>query len=119
MDLEREVEWDSLKREIARKEVFFKCEGLSAKASIGHAFVPEIHRVVKELKDFYEGPARAKKKSTGLVADGEKKKSTGLVAEGEKQKSLGLVAEGDPQAFVKFFDKFHGFVKKCSTSVSL
>ena len=95
MDLEREVEWDSLKREIARKDLFFKCEGLSAKASIGHAFVPEIHRVVKELKDFYEGPARAQKKSTGLVA------------------------HGDPQAFAKFFDKFQGFLPKCAARVRL
>ena len=47
------------------------------------------------MKAFYEGPSSEKKKSTGLVA------------------------EGDPQAFAKFFDKFHGFVKKSATSVSL
>ena len=95
LDLEREVGWDGMKREIARKEFFLRCVGLSSKGSIGHAFVAEIHRVVTELKAFYEGPSSEKKKSKGLVAD------------------------GDPQAFAKFFDKFHGFVKKCATSVSL
>ena len=84
-----------MKREIARKEFFFKCQGLAAKASIGHAFVGEIERVVNELKDHYAGPSLAKKKSKGLVAG------------------------GDPQAFVKFFDKFQGFVPKCATSVTL
>ena len=72
---------------------FFKCQGLSAKASIGHAFVAEIERLVKELKEFYEGPSSAKKK--------------------------GLVAGGDPEAFAKFVDKFNGFVPKCATAVTL
>ena len=84
-----------MKREIARKEFFFKCVGLGAKASIGHAFVGEIHRVVNELKGFYEGPSVAKSKSKGLAAD------------------------GDPQAFAKFFDKFQGFVPRCATAVML
>ena len=81
--------------EIARKEFFFKHEGLSAKASIGHAFVAEVQRVVNELKSFYAGPSLAKKKNKGLVAD------------------------GDPQAFVKFYDKLQGFVPKCATAVTL
>ena len=95
LDFEREVGWDPLKREIARKELFFKCQGLAAKASIGHAFVGEIARVVNELKDHYAGPSLAKKKGKGFVAG------------------------GDPQAFVKFFDHFQGFVPKCATAVTL
>ena len=96
LDLEREVGWEALKREIARKEFFFKCQGLPSHASIGHAFVEEINRVVKALKDFYEGPSLSKKK-----------------------KSKGLAADGDPQAFVKFFDKFQGFVPRNATAVTL
>ena len=91
LDMDRKVRWEALKREIARKEFFFKCEGLSAKASIGHAFVTEIERVVKELKEFYAGPSLARKG-------------------GEKG--------GDPQAFEKFFDKFSGFMRKCATAVT-
>ena len=83
-----------MKREIDRKEFVFKCQGLAVKASIGHAFVGEIARVVNELKDHYAGPSLAKK-------------------------SKGFVAGGDPQAFVKFFDKLQGFVPKCATAVTL
>ena len=82
-----------MKREIARKEFFFKCEGLSAKASIGHAFVGEVERVRNELKEFYTGPATWNKK--------------------------GRLVGGDPDAFVKFFDKLRGFVPKCATAVTL
>ena len=95
LDLEREVGWEGLKKEIARKEFFFKCEGLSARASIGHAFVGEVDRVVKELKEFYTGPATWNKKA--------------------KARLVG----GDPDAFVKFFDKFRGFVPACATAVTL
>ena len=84
-----------MKKEIARKEFFFKCEGLSARASIGHAFVGEVDRVVKELKEFYTGPATWNKKA--------------------KARLVG----GDPDAFVKFFDKFRGFVPACATAVTL
>ena len=84
--------WEVLKREITKKDLFFKCEGLSAKASIGHAFVAEVDRVVQALMEFYAGPSLARKKG----------------AKG-----------GDPQAFVKFFDKLNGFVPKCATSVTL
>ena len=47
----------------------------------------------KELKEFYTGPLTARKK--------------------------GLVIGGDPEAFVKFFDKFMGFVPRCATAVTL
>ena len=93
MDLEREVGWEALKKEIVRKEFFFKCEGLSTRASIGHAFVGEVDRVRKELKECYTGPSTWNKKG-GLVG-------------------------GDPEAFVKFFDKFNGFVPKCAMAVTL
>ena len=93
MDLEREVQWEGLKKEIARKQFFFKAQGLSGRASIGHAFVGEVDRVVKELKEHYTGPATWNKKA----------------------KLVG----GDPDAFVKFFDKFQGFVPRCATAVTL
>ena len=79
--------------EIARKEFLFKCEGLSARVSIGHAFVGEVDRVKRELKEFYTGPATWSKKDR-LVG-------------------------GDVDAFVKFYDKFRGFVPKCATAVTL
>ena len=92
LDFERQHSWDFLKGEIAKEKFFFKCVGLSAKASIGHAFVEEIDKVTKSLKEFYLGPSLPKKK-------------------GEKG--------GEPDGFVKFFDKFMSFVPKCATSVVL
>lgn len=91
LDFEREVNWAVLKNEIAREKFFFKCEGLSAKASIGHVFVAEMERVVTELGMFYTGPSEARKKRKG----------------------------GDADAFCKFFDKFQGFMVKSATAVTL
>ena len=92
LDFEREVGWAALKNEIARERFFFKCEGLSAKASIGHVFVAEIDRVVKELSECYTGPSAAGKK---------------------------VLKGGDPDAFRRFYDKFQGFMVKSATAVTL
>ena len=51
--------------------------------------------MVKELKEFYTGPATWNKMA--------------------KARLVG----GDPDAFVKFFDKFQGFVPACATAVTL
>ena len=86
------MQWETLKKEIAKPKFFLNAVGLKATASIGHAFVAEVDRVVQELAEFYGGPSLAKKK--GKVG-------------------------GNPGAFLKFFDKFQGFLPKCATAVTL
>ena len=70
LDFEREHSWEVLKGEIASAQFFLKSVGLSAKASIGHAFVEEVDNVTKSMKELYSGLSLPKRKGkTGGDSD--------------------------------------------------